>query len=120
MASEALAFTPPTSPSMPSTLMTNLLAQELTGDSIEGTLAEPQGLHQVMLGLPSRVSLPTAEASLEVAASRALEAPLLAPQLQQTGTGTQWLEDNSLGGGKAPPWIATMADDIALATSFWR
>jgi hypothetical protein len=84
------------------------------------TLAEPQGLHQIMLGLPSRVSLPTAEASLEVAASRALEAPLLAPQLQQTGTGTQWLEDNSLGGGKAPPWIATMADDIALATSFWR
>ena len=64
--------------------------------------------------------MPTAEATPKVAASRALEAPLLAPQLQQTGAGAQWLEDNSLGGGKAPPWIATMADDIALATSFWR
>ena len=70
---------------------------------------------------PSTLSLPTADPAAEVAADRSLEAPLLKAQLAAEGSGKQWLEDNDLSASKVPPqWIATMADDIALATSFWR
>ena len=70
---------------------------------------------------PSTLSLPTADPAAEVAADRSLEAPLLKAQLAAEGSGKQWLEDNNLSASKVPPqWIATMADDIALATSFWR
>ena len=70
---------------------------------------------------PSKLSLPTADPSAEVAADRSLEAPLLKAQLVAEGSGKQWLENNDVSTGKVPPpWIATMTDDITLATSFWR
>jgi hypothetical protein len=36
------------------------------------------------------------------------------------GTGNHWLHERMPDVESHPAWISTMADDIALVTSFWR
>jgi hypothetical protein len=37
-----------------------------------------------------------------------------------SGSGTAWLAANVPNEDSRKPWIETVADDLALATSFWR
>ena len=69
---------------------------------------------------PTLASKFRAHAAPETAADRALEPPFLKAQQAAQGTGNHWLHERMPDVESHPAWISTMADDIALATSFWR